>query len=139
MMLIIIDWDCLKQDEITFTHGTIVNICIVYEISSSDSNNKYFKQKIIYFWRVKLTKNAGIDKYKYSGYRITFDRRRTFWFPTGQFGCNVITVGVHMSYSVSVNKYNNKKKQEKIYFNPWWRSYARVKWYSINYRKKLFH
>ena len=62
MLLIIIDWDCLKQDKITFTHGTIVNICTVYEISSSDSNNKYFKQKIIYFWAVKLTKNAGIDK-----------------------------------------------------------------------------
>ena len=38
MLLIIIDWDCLKQDKITFTHGTIVNICIVYEISSSDSS-----------------------------------------------------------------------------------------------------
>ena len=62
MLLIIIDWDCLKQDKITFTYGTIVNICIVYEISSSDSNNKYFNQKIIYFWAVKLTKNAGIDK-----------------------------------------------------------------------------
>ena len=24
------DWDCLKQDKITFTHGKIVNIYVVY-------------------------------------------------------------------------------------------------------------
>ena len=29
------DGDCLKQDKITFTHGKIVNICIVYKISFS--------------------------------------------------------------------------------------------------------
>ena len=27
------DWDCLKQDKITFTHGKIVNIYVVYEIN----------------------------------------------------------------------------------------------------------
>ena len=27
------DWSCLKQDEITFTHGNIVVIYIVYEIN----------------------------------------------------------------------------------------------------------
>ena len=29
------DGSCLKQDKITFTHGTIVNIYIVYELSST--------------------------------------------------------------------------------------------------------
>ena len=30
---VIFDGDCLKQDKITFTHGTIVNIYIIYEIN----------------------------------------------------------------------------------------------------------
>ena len=33
------------------------------------------------FGAVKLTKNTDIDKYKYSGYGIRFDRRGTFSFP----------------------------------------------------------
>ena len=32
------------------------------------------------FGAVKLTKNADIDKYKYSGYGIGFDSRGTFYF-----------------------------------------------------------
>ena len=28
-------WSCLKQDKVTFNHGKIVNIYIVYEISKS--------------------------------------------------------------------------------------------------------
>ena len=58
------------------------------------------------FGAVKLTKNAGIDKNKYSGYGIRFDRR-TFSFPSGGFSCNVIIFVVDMSSSVHVD---NKKK-----------------------------
>ena len=97
---------CLKQDKITFTHGKIVNICIVYEISVSDSKNNYFTLKIVLFGAVKLTENADIDKYKYSGYVIGFDRRGTFWFPSAGFGNNVIIFAVNMSSSVHVD---NKK------------------------------
>ena len=71
----------LKQDKITFTHEKIVNICIVYEISVSDSNNNYSTLKMFLFGAVNLTENADIVKYKYSGYVIGFDRRRTFSFP----------------------------------------------------------
>ena len=28
-------WSCLKQDKVTFNHGKIVNIYIIYEISKS--------------------------------------------------------------------------------------------------------
>ena len=59
------------------------------------------------FGAVKLTKNADIDKYKYSGYGIGFDRRGAFSFPTGGFGCNVIIFGIDISSSVNVD---NKKK-----------------------------
>ena len=59
------------------------------------------------FGTVKLTKNADIDKYKYSGYGILFDRRGTFSFPSSGFGCNGIIFGVDMSSSVHVD---NQKK-----------------------------
>ena len=51
------------------------------------------------FVAVRLTKNADIDKYNYSGYGIGFDRRGNFSVPGGGFGQNVIIFGAHMSYS----------------------------------------
>ena len=56
---------CLKQDKITFTHGKIVNIYTVYELSFSGSNNNYPTLENCLLGAVKLTKNADIDKYKY--------------------------------------------------------------------------
>ena len=46
------------------------------------------------FGAVSLTKNADIDKYKYSGYGIGFDRH---WHPSGGTGKNVIIFGVDMN------------------------------------------
>ena len=54
-----------------------------------------------------MTKNADIDKHRYSGYGIGFDRKSSFSFPRGGFGQNVIIFRVDMSYSVHVD---NKKK-----------------------------
>ena len=48
-----------------------------------------------------------MDKYKCFGYGIGFDRRGTFSFPGGGFGCNNIIFGVDMS---SCTKINNRKK-----------------------------
>ena len=59
------------------------------------------------FGAVTLTKNGDIDKYKYLGYGIGFDRKPTFLFPSGEFGQNVIIFEVDMSSSVHVD--NNKK------------------------------
>ena len=56
---------------------------------------------------VTLTKNADIDKYRYSGYRIGFDKRSSFSFPGGGFGQNVLIFGVDMSSSAHID---NKKK-----------------------------
>ena len=56
---------------------------------------------------VTLTKNADIDKYRYSGYRIGFDKRSSFSFPGGGFGQNVIIFGVDMSSPAHID---NKKK-----------------------------
>ena len=70
---------CLKQHKITFNHITILNIYIVYEISVSNRGyDDYPTLKNCLFGAVKLTKNADIHKYKYSGYAIGFDRNGTF-------------------------------------------------------------
>ena len=65
----------LKQDKITFTLGTIVNIYIVYELILSNPNSSNPTLENCFSAAVKLTKNPDIDKYKSSGYGIGFDRK----------------------------------------------------------------
>ena len=50
-----------------------------------------------------LTKNADINKYRYSGYGIGFDRRGSFSFPCGGFDQNVIIFGADMSFSIHID------------------------------------
>ena len=52
-------------------------------------------------------KDADIDKYKYSGYGIGFDRHGFFSHPSGETGRNVIILGVDMSSSTKID---NRKK-----------------------------
>ena len=59
------------------------------------------------FGAIKLTKNADLDKYKYSGYSIGFDSRSEFSFKDGNMGKNVIIFGADMSASVDSD---NKEK-----------------------------
>ena len=55
------------------------------------------------FGSVTLTKNVDIDKYKYSGYGIGFDRKGSFSFPSGGFGQNVVIFGADMSFSPHID------------------------------------
>ena len=80
---------CLKQLNISYTHGKVVNIYIVCELDASSSHVNYPTLKNCLFGAVTLTKNADIDKYGYSGYGIGFDRRGSFSFPGGEYGQNV--------------------------------------------------
>ena len=98
---------CLKQPKFTYTHKTIVNIYIVYELGASTSNDNDPTLKNCLFGAVTLTKNADIDKYRYSGYGIGFDRREGFSFPSGGFGQNVLIFGIDKSFSTHID---NKKK-----------------------------
>ena len=72
---------CLKQDKIMYTHGKVVNIYIVYELTGSNSDDNDPTAKNSLFGAGTLTKNADIDKDGYSGYGTGFDRRRNFSFP----------------------------------------------------------
>ena len=54
-----------------------------------------------------MTKNTDIEKYKYSGYGIGFDRKGSFSFPGGEFGQNVLIFGVAMNFCAHID---NKKR-----------------------------
>ena len=58
------------------------------------------------FGTFNLTKNADIDKYKYSGYGIGFNRGNVYLVGNG-FSRNLKIFGVDMSSSVPID---NKKK-----------------------------
>ena len=84
-----------------------MNIYIVYEISKSFNISEYPTLENCLFGTVSLTKTADIDRYKYSGYEIGFDRHRSFSFPATGLGKNVIIFGVDMSLSTKID---NRKK-----------------------------
>ena len=94
---------CLKQSKISYNHGKVVNIYIVYELGASSSHMNDPTLKNCLFGAVTLTKNADIDKYGYSGYGIGFDRRGSFSFPGGGHGQNVLIFGVDMSFSAHID------------------------------------
>ena len=99
--------NCLKQDKITFRHKKIGKIYIAYELTGSSSNGNDPTVINSLFGAVRLTRNADIDKYGYSGYETGFNRRGSFSFPGGGFGSTVIIFEVNMSSSIYVD---NKRK-----------------------------
>ena len=54
-----------------------------------------------------MTKNYGVNNYKYSGYAIRFDGHGSFSYPGIGVGKNVIDFGVDMSSSTRID---NRKK-----------------------------
>ena len=72
---------CLKQsNNFANDNGSRVSIYIVYELGASSSNYIDPTPKKCLFGAVILTKNADIEKYGYSGYRIGFDKEEVFHF-----------------------------------------------------------
>ena len=97
----------LKQDKVTFNHGKIVDIYIVYKIiriaDINGNRNSNLAVQNALFGAVSLTKNAEVNKYKYSGYGIAFDRTSIFSFPGGGNGQNVIIFGADINSSIHVD------------------------------------
>ena len=98
---------CLKQDNVTFNYKKVVHIYIVYEISKSFNISDYPTLENCLFGAVTLTKNVDVDKCKYTGYKIGFDRHGSFSFPGTRLGRNVIIFWVDMSSSTKID---NRKK-----------------------------
>ena len=93
----------LKQDKITYNHGKIVNIYIVYRLSTSITSDITLENCL--FGAVKITKYFKINTY--SGYGIAFDPGGNFSRPSGGYGKNVIIFGADLSSSVHANNRAN--------------------------------
>ena len=78
---------CLKQDKITFNFGKIVNIVHILNVALNYNENIALESCLLV--AVKLTKNADINKYKYSGYSTGFDEKGAFSKPIGRFGVDI--------------------------------------------------
>ena len=81
-----------------------------------------------------MTKNAYIDKYKYFGYGIGFDRHGSYSHPSGGNGRNLIIFGVDMSWSTKID--NRKKDILILSLGPKQRLEHKLsaeKMYSINF------
>ena len=119
----------------TILHGDIVNIYIVYEITSDYCLINYPTLENCLFGFVKLTKNVDIDKY--SGYGIGFDRNTSFSVGN-EIGKNVIILGVDMSSSTKID---NRKKEILILGRGPTQGLENTlnaeKIYSINFTKKI--
>ena len=130
------DGSFLNRFPPTILHGNIVNIYIVYEITSDYKDINYPTLENCLFGSVKLTKNADIDKYGYSGYGIGFDKETSFLIGN-EIGKNVIIFGVDMSLS---SKIDNRKKDIIILgkgpTQGLEHTLSAEKMYSINFTKK---
>ena len=75
-MRLLFDEDNLKQGKVTHYNGPVVDIYIVYKISLKTSSDIFTLENSL-FGAVKITTDADISKYKYSGYGfwIWFRRR----------------------------------------------------------------
>ena len=130
------DGSFLNRFPPTILHGNIVNIYIVYEITSDYKDINYPTLENCLFGSVKLTKNADIDKYGYFGYGIGFDRQSSFSIGN-ETGKNVIIFGVDMSSSTKID---NRKKDILILGKGPTQglesTLSAEKMYSINFTKK---
>ena len=97
----------LKQDKVTFNYRKVVNIYIICEISKSFNISDYPTLGNCLSGAVSLTKNADINRFKYSGYEIGFDRLGSFSYSGIALSQNVIVFGVYMS---SLTKIDTRKK-----------------------------
>ena len=93
----------LQQKTITYNHKKVVNLYVVYEIKNFHGTNNYLTLTNALFGAVTLTKNADIDKCKYSGYGIGFDSHGFYPHPSGGNGRNVIIFCVDMSSSTTID------------------------------------
>ena len=98
---------CLKQPKVSYTHEKNSKHLHRLRIDWTSSHSDDLTLKKYWFGAVSLSKNADIDKYKYSGYGTGFDRKSSFSYPGGRFGQNVLIFGADMSFSVHVD---NRKK-----------------------------
>ena len=98
---------CLIKNNISIPKK-LINLYISYTLGPQLRNlNTDFTLGSCLFGSVKLTKNADLGKYKYTGYNIGFDSCSEFLFTDGSYRKIFIIFGADMSSSVHLN--NNGK------------------------------
>ena len=98
----------MKQNELGYSHGKIVNLYIVYELKNRRVDNPDFTVQNGLFGAVKITKNVNTSHYKYEGYGIYFDSESSFSLGNRIDPKNVIIFGVNTSNSShATNKTQN--------------------------------
>ena len=130
------DGSLLNRFPPAILHRNIVNIYIVYEITSNNNDSNYPTLENCSSGSVKLTKNADFDKYGYSEYGIGFDRKGSYSVGN-EIGRNVIIFGVDMSSSTKID--NRKKDILILGKGPTQgleHTLSAEKLYSINFTKK---
>ena len=100
------DGSILRQKLLT-SIGSIENYYIVYRLNSRTNSSSI---EHCLFGKIKATKKADTDKYKYQGHGIGFDLTGTFTHLDGRIGKTVITFGVDMTNS----KYTNNKTKDVL-------------------------
>ena len=73
----------LRQNNATYNHGPIVNIYIVYKISITDNSSIVLENCLFGAIKISNTIALDTDKYKYSGYGISFDSSGSYTHPDG--------------------------------------------------------
>ena len=88
---------CLIKKNISIPKK-VVNLYISYTLGPQLRNsNTDFTLSNCLFGSVKLTKNADLDKYKYTGYGMGFDSCSEVLFTDGSYEKNIIIFGADMS------------------------------------------
>ena len=95
-----LDGSILRQNR------SIAYYYIVYRLSPRTNSSSIVLENCL-FGKIKMTKNADTDKYKYQSHRKEFDLTGTFTHPDGEIGKNVIIFEADMTNSKHVN---NKTK-----------------------------
>ena len=89
--------------------GLIANYYIVYRLSSRTNSYNIVLENCL-FGKIKMTKNADTEKYKYQGQRIGFDSTGTFAHPDGKVGKNVI----FWVFDMSNSKHGNNETKDLL-------------------------
>ena len=108
-----------------------VNLCISYKLNPQFRNlNIDFTLGNCLFGSVKLTKNADLEKYKYTSYCIGFDSLSEFSLPDDRMGKKSLFLElIWANLCILIIR--------KRYINSWRRTNTRIRWYYINSRSYI--
>ena len=98
------------REKLSTSLRLIANYYIAYRLNRRTNSSNIVLENCL-FGKIKMTKNADTDKYKYQGHGTGFDLSGIFSHPNGGDGKNVVIFGVDMTNSKHAN---NKTKDVLI-------------------------